>query len=53
MARPGPARGQLHVGRYFIALLVFFAALYSTVIFAGKGGAWLKPKLGLDLKGGA
>ena len=53
MARPGPARGQLHVGRYFIALLVFFAALYTTVVFAGKGSAWLKPKLGLDLKGGA
>ena len=53
MARPGPARGQMHVGRYFIALLVFFLALYSAVIFAGKGGAWLKPKLGLDLKGGA
>ncbi|MFN2536523.1 MAG: preprotein translocase subunit SecD, partial [Mycobacteriales bacterium] len=53
MARPGPARGQLLVGRYLIALLVMFAALYSTVIFAGKGSAWLKPKLGLDLKGGA
>jgi len=53
VARPGPARGQMHVGRYFIALLVFFLALYSAVIFAGKGGAWLKPKLGLDLKGGA
>ena len=53
MARPGPSRGQLHVGRYFVTLLLLFAALYTTVIFAGKGSAWLKPKLGLDLKGGA
>ncbi|MCW2669605.1 MAG: protein-export rane protein SecD [Frankiales bacterium] len=53
MARPGPSRGQLHVGRYFLTLLLAFAALYTTVIFAGKGSAWLKPKLGLDLKGGA
>ncbi|MCW2709099.1 MAG: protein-export rane protein SecD [Frankiales bacterium] len=53
MARPGPSRGQLHVGRYFFTLLLLFAALYTTVIFAGKGSAWLKPKLGLDLKGGA
>jgi preprotein translocase subunit SecD len=53
VARPGPSRGQLHVGRYFFTLLLLFAALYTTVIFAGKGGAWLKPKLGLDLKGGA
>jgi preprotein translocase subunit SecD len=53
VARPGPSRGQLHVGRYFFTLLLLFAALYTTVIFAGKGSAWLKPKLGLDLKGGA
>ncbi|MDX6215660.1 MAG: preprotein translocase subunit SecD, partial [Frankiales bacterium] len=53
MARPGPSRGQLHVGRYFLTLLLLFAALYAAVIFAGKGGAWLKPKLGLDLRGGA
>jgi preprotein translocase subunit SecD len=53
VARPGPSRGQLHVGRYFLTLLLAFAALYTTVIFAGKGSAWLKPKLGLDLKGGA
>ncbi len=52
MARPGPSRGQLHVGRYFITLLALFAALYSAVAFGGKHG-WLKPKLGLDLKGGA
>src|SRR4051812_19429885 len=43
----------MHVGRYFLTLLALFAALYSTVIFAGKGSEWLKPKLGLDLKGGA
>ena len=54
MARPGPsARGQLHVGRYFLSLLAIFAVLYSTVVFAGHGSSWLKPKLGLDLKGGA
>jgi preprotein translocase subunit SecD len=43
----------LHVGRYFLALLALFAALYTTVVFAGDGGKWLTPKLGLDLKGGA
>ena len=54
MARPGPnTRGQLHVGRYFAALLAIFAVLYTTVAFAGPGAAWLKPKLGLDLQGGA
>ncbi|MCU1602624.1 MAG: protein-export rane protein SecD [Frankiales bacterium] len=52
MARPGPSRGQLHIGRYFIALLALFAALYASVAFGGKDG-WLTPKLGLDLKGGA
>ncbi len=54
MARPGPTtRGQLHVGRYFGALAVIFAILYATVAFAGPGSAWLTPKLGLDLQGGA
>ncbi len=54
MARPGPSnRGQLHVGRYFLVLLGIFAILYSTVIFSGDNSSWLKPKLGLDLKGGA
>jgi preprotein translocase subunit SecD len=53
VARPGPARGQLLVGRYLLTLLAIFVALYATVIFAGKGNAWLKPKLGLDLRGGA
>ena len=53
MARPGPARGQLLVRRYLLTLLVAFLALYSAVIFGGKGSHWLKPKLGLDLKGGA
>ncbi|MGZ6826605.1 MAG: protein translocase subunit SecD, partial [Mycobacteriales bacterium] len=54
MARPGPStRGQLHVGRYFGALLLLFALLYSGVAFGGKSGHPLTPKLGLDLKGGA
>jgi preprotein translocase subunit SecD len=54
VARPGPAnRGQLHVWRYLGSLLAIFAVLYGTVALAGDGGAWLKPKLGLDLQGGA
>jgi preprotein translocase subunit SecD len=54
VARPGPSsRGQLHVWRYLGSLAVIFVALYTTVAFAGQGSAWLKPKLGLDLQGGA
>jgi preprotein translocase subunit SecD len=54
VARPGPSsRGQLHVYRYLGALLAVFVALYAVVAFAGKGSAWLTPKLGLDLQGGA
>lgn len=54
MARPGPsARGQLYIGRYLGALAATFVILYVTVIFAGSGSSWLKPKLGLDLQGGA
>lgn len=54
MARPGPStRGQLHVWRYLGSLLAIFVILYTTVAFAGKGSEWLKPKLGLDLQGGA
>jgi preprotein translocase subunit SecD len=54
VARPGPSsRGQLHVWRYLGALLASFVVLYTAVAFAGKGSAWLKPKLGLDLQGGA
>jgi preprotein translocase subunit SecD len=54
VARPGPSsRGQLHVYRYLGALLAAFVALYAVVAFAGKGSAWLTPKLGLDLQGGA
>ncbi|MGB8651732.1 MAG: protein translocase subunit SecD [Mycobacteriales bacterium] len=54
MARPGPSsRGQLHTGRYFGALLAIFVVLYAIVALAGPGSAWLKPKLGLDLQGGA
>jgi preprotein translocase subunit SecD len=54
VARPGPSsRGQLHVYRYLGALLAIFALLYTGVAFGGKGSAWLKPKLGLDLQGGA
>ena len=54
MARPGQTtRGQLRVGRYLGFLLALLVVLYAVVIFAGKGGAALKPKLGLDLRGGA
>ena len=54
MARPGPSnRGQLHIGRYFGALRPCFVVLYTTVVLTGPGSAWLKPKLGLDLQGGA
>jgi preprotein translocase subunit SecD len=54
VARPGPTtRGQLHVGRYFGALLLLFAVLYAGVAFGGSGGHPLTPKLGLDLQGGA
>jgi preprotein translocase subunit SecD len=54
VARPGPStRGQLHVWRYLGALAAFFVVLYTTIAFAGQGSAWLKPKLGLDLQGGA
>ncbi|MDP9183697.1 MAG: protein translocase subunit SecD [Actinomycetota bacterium] len=53
MARPASSRGQLHVWRYLGALLAIFVILFTTVAFAGKGSAWLKPKLGLDLQGGA
>jgi preprotein translocase subunit SecD len=54
VARPGPStRGQLHVWRYLGTLFAIFVILYTTLMFAGKGSAWLKPKLGLDLQGGA
>ena len=54
MARPGQTtRGQLRVGRYLGFLLALLVVLYAVVVFAGKGGAALKPKLGLDLRGGA
>ena len=53
MARPGPSnRGALHTGRYLGTLAAIFVVLYATVAFAGSHGA-LKPKLGLDLQGGA
>ncbi|MCU1588631.1 MAG: Protein translocase subunit SecD, partial [Frankiales bacterium] len=53
MARPGPSnRGQLHTWRYLGVLAGIFAILYTTMAFAGSHGV-LKPKLGLDLKGGA
>jgi preprotein translocase subunit SecD len=54
VARPGPnTRGPLHVGRYLGVLAALFVLLYTTVALAGPGSAWLKPKLGLDLQGGA
>jgi preprotein translocase subunit SecD len=43
----------LHVWRYLGTLLALFVMLYTTLAFAGPGSAWLKPKLGLDLQGGA
>ena len=53
MARPGPSnRGQLHTWRYLGVLAGLFVVLYLIVFFAGSGGP-LKPKLGLDLRGGA
>jgi len=54
VARPGPAtRGQLHVWRYLGSLLAIFVLLYTAVALTGPGSKWLKPKLGLDLQGGA
>ena len=54
MARPAPSkRGQLHVGRYFGVLAAVLLLLYLAVALLGPGSAWLRPKLGLDLKGGA
>ncbi|MCW2778509.1 MAG: protein-export rane protein SecD [Frankiales bacterium] len=59
MARPGTpsrgpqSRGQLHVGRYFGVLALLLAALYAIVFLGGPGSALLKPRLGLDLQGGA
>jgi preprotein translocase subunit SecD len=53
VARSGPAsRNQLHVGRYFGALVALLGILYSIVWFGGEDGP-LTPKLGLDLRGGA
>ena len=53
MARPGPSnRGALYTGRYLGTLAAIFVILYATVALAGAHGA-LKPKLGLDLQGGA
>ena len=54
MARPGQSsRGQLHVGRYLGVLALLLALLYAGVVFAGPGSKALRPKLGLDLQGGA
>jgi preprotein translocase subunit SecD len=53
VARPGSSRGTLHVGRYFGALGLLLAVLYSIVFLGGPGGQPLAPKLGLDLQGGA
>jgi preprotein translocase subunit SecD len=43
-----PPAGTLRVGRYFLALLILVATLYSIVAF----GPRQTPKLGLDLVGG-
>ena len=53
MARPGAARGALHVGRYFAVLLGILVLLYGIVFLAGPKNTPLTPKLGLDLQGGA
>jgi len=53
VARPTVSRGGLHVGRYLIALVVLLLGLCADVVFGGPGGAALKPKLALDLQGGA
>jgi preprotein translocase subunit SecD len=53
VARPGAARGALHVGRYFAALLGILVLLYAIVFLAGPKNTPLTPKLGLDLQGGA
>ena len=53
MARPGPARGQLLVGRYLGALSLLLVLLYLGVFLGGPGSSPLTPKLGLDLQGGA
>ncbi len=53
MARPGNARGALHVGRYFAVLAAILGLLYAVVFLAGPGNSPLTPKLGLDLQGGA
>jgi preprotein translocase subunit SecD len=53
VARPGAARGALHVGRYFAVLLGILVLLYSIVFLAGPKNTPLTPKLGLDLQGGA
>jgi preprotein translocase subunit SecD len=44
-----PSAGTLRVGRYFAALFVLFAVLYTIVLWPGQPKT---PKLGLDLEGG-
>lgn len=53
MARPGPARKQMLVGRYLGALSLLMVLLYLGVFLGGSGSSPLTPKLGLDLQGGA
>ena len=53
MARPGPARKQLLVGRYLGVLSLLMVLLYLGVFLGGSGSSPLTPKLGLDLQGGA
>ena len=53
MARPGPARKQMLIGRYLGALSLLMVLLYLGVFLGGAGSSPLTPKLGLDLQGGA
>jgi preprotein translocase subunit SecD len=48
-------QAQLRVSRYFAVLAAIIVALYALVYFTGSGSLTdrLKPKLGLDLQGGA
>ena len=54
MARPGPPpAGSCTSGRYLGTLLAILVAALRDRGPGRRGSAWLKPKLGLDLQGGA
>jgi preprotein translocase subunit SecD len=52
---PPPSKGQIRPTRYLIALGTIFVVLFGIVLGGGSGSFAnrLKPKLGLDLAGGA